>query len=148
MKREFLEGLGLNKDVIDTIMSEYGKSISSLKEKATSAEALGQELDSLKEEKGNIEKTLAKVSEEYSTFKHGVISELIEEARPSSALAKKELERILSENEKGDLKKALRELKSEYPDAFSSDGHDLPVFSAVSSYSEVSVNGLNFSRVR
>ncbi len=91
MKREFLEGLGLNKDVIDSIMSEYGKSIASLKEKASSFDDLTSELNALKEEKGGIEGELAKIGKEYSAFKRGVISELIDEACPSSTLAKKEL---------------------------------------------------------
>ena len=33
MKREFLDVLGLDKSVIDVIMSEHGKSVSALKEK-------------------------------------------------------------------------------------------------------------------
>ncbi|MFR8744135.1 MAG: phage scaffolding protein [Peptoniphilus sp.] len=47
MKREFLEGLGLEKDVIDKIMEENGKDINAEKAKAT---AKDDEIKTLKEQ--------------------------------------------------------------------------------------------------
>ena len=39
MKREFLEGLGLEKEVIDKVMAENGKDIEAEKTKTKNAEA-------------------------------------------------------------------------------------------------------------
>ncbi|CDZ74892.1 hypothetical protein ING2D1G_0733 [Peptoniphilus sp. ING2-D1G] len=47
MKREFLEGLGLEKDVIDKIMEENGNDIKAEKAKAT---AKDEEIKTLKEQ--------------------------------------------------------------------------------------------------
>lgn len=45
MKRDFLEKLGLDKDVIDQIMAENGRDIESEKNKRVSAEANAEALD-------------------------------------------------------------------------------------------------------
>ncbi|MVN68859.1 scaffolding protein, partial [Listeria monocytogenes] len=45
MERDFLKELGLEKETIDSIMAEHGKSIQNEKDKVTSAEA---ERDGLK----------------------------------------------------------------------------------------------------
>lgn len=47
MKREFLEGLELDKETIDTIMAEYGKNVQGLKEEK---DTLKTQLDSANEE--------------------------------------------------------------------------------------------------
>ena len=44
MKREFLEGLSLDKEIIDKIMSEYGKSTEKLKTEAETNSKVTQEL--------------------------------------------------------------------------------------------------------
>ena len=40
MKREFLEGLGLNKEQTDAVMSEYGKGLEALKLKIAELEGI------------------------------------------------------------------------------------------------------------
>lgn len=50
MKRDFLEGLGLEKDAIDEIMAENGKDIESAKAKAKPSEEVLSQLEHLKEE--------------------------------------------------------------------------------------------------
>ena len=40
MNREFLEGLGLEKETIDKVMSEYGKSVNSYTEKIEELEEI------------------------------------------------------------------------------------------------------------
>lgn len=47
MKREFLEGLGLEKEAIDKIMAEHGKTVNDLKEKASDSEELKSRLQDL-----------------------------------------------------------------------------------------------------
>lgn len=50
MNREFLEGLGLEKETIDKIMAEYGKSINSYKEKAGQIDVLQNQIDDYKQQ--------------------------------------------------------------------------------------------------
>jgi hypothetical protein len=57
MKREFLEGLGLEKEVIDKIMDENGKDVTTLKTKVATLE------DDLKVQKGLVETRNTEISE-------------------------------------------------------------------------------------
>src|SRR5690625_7834364 len=60
MKREFLEELGLDKEVIDKIMAEHGKSIQSLKEEQ-------EVFDELKSEKEQLEQQLQQLNDKLAT---------------------------------------------------------------------------------
>lgn len=50
MERKFLEGLGLEKDAIDKVMAEYGKSINDYKEKAEKVDVLNSQIDDYKQQ--------------------------------------------------------------------------------------------------
>src|SRR5690606_32681329 len=56
MKREFLEELGLDKEVIDKIMAEHGKSIQNLKQEQ-------EVFDALKNEKEQLEQQLQQLND-------------------------------------------------------------------------------------
>lgn len=60
MKREFLEELGLDKEVIDKIMAEHGKSIQSLKQEQ-------EVFDQLKSEKEQLEQQLQQLNDKLAT---------------------------------------------------------------------------------
>ena len=63
MTREFLESLGLEKEVIDQIMKEYGKAIQSAKP---------QDYDEIKEENEKLKNTISELeaaAEEYKGYK-------------------------------------------------------------------------------
>ena len=50
MNRKFLEDLGLEKEAIDKIMAEHGKTVNATKEKADKAEALQSQIDDYKQQ--------------------------------------------------------------------------------------------------
>jgi len=50
MNREFLENLGLEKEAIDKIMAEYGKSINAYKEKAEKVDSLQNQIEDYKQQ--------------------------------------------------------------------------------------------------
>lgn len=60
MKREFLEELGLEKDVIDKIMAEHGKTIQNLKQEQ-------EVFDQLKSEKEQLEQQLQQLNDKLTT---------------------------------------------------------------------------------
>src|SRR5690625_5114099 len=60
MKREFLEELGLEKEVIDKVMAEHGKTIQELK-------PAQDELDGLKTDKASLEKQLTDLQNTLAT---------------------------------------------------------------------------------
>src|SRR5690606_41713226 len=60
MKREFLEELGLDKEVIDKIMAEHGKTIQNLKQEQ-------EVFDQLKSEKEQLEQQLQQLNEKLTT---------------------------------------------------------------------------------
>ena len=60
MKREFLEELGLDKEVIDKIMAEHGKSIQNLKQEQ-------EVFDQLKSEKEQLEQQLQQLNDKLTT---------------------------------------------------------------------------------
>lgn len=62
MDRKFLEGLSLEKETIDTIMGEYGKSINEYKKQVEDSKALADQLDQLKKDK-------TALSDELNSFK-------------------------------------------------------------------------------
>src|SRR5690625_4604291 len=58
MNREFLKNLGLEDDVVDKVMAEYGKSVQSYKDKLTEADNLKQEKESLETQLNDLQQTL------------------------------------------------------------------------------------------
>ena len=130
MKREFLEELGLEKPLIDAIMSEHGKSVSALKERVKDIEDKDAVISALTAERDGLSASLTEASERHSAFKNGIIDGLIKEARPSSSLAEKELKRILSECDDGCIKETLGKIMEENPDAFAQATVSAPYFSA------------------
>jgi len=58
MNREFLKNLGLEDDVVDKVMAEYGKSVQSYKDKLTEADSLKQEKESLETQLNDLQQTL------------------------------------------------------------------------------------------
>ena len=76
MKREFLEELGLDKEVIDKIMAEHGKTIQNLKQEQevfdqlkSEKEQLEQQLQQLNDKLTDQEKELSSVEELQSKLK-------------------------------------------------------------------------------
>ena len=58
MNREFLKNLGLEDDVVDKVMVEYGKSVQTYKDKLTEADSLKQEKESLETQLNDLQQTL------------------------------------------------------------------------------------------
>ena len=147
MKREFLEELGLEKSVIDSIMSEHGKSITSLKEQCRESEEKDAAISTLTKENGELKSRLDNEIKARCSFKEGIIDEMIAEASVSSSLAGAEVKRILLNCEDGKLKAKLNELMSSCPDAFVKDRSSMPVFS-VSVCAETITPPVGYRRVR
>ncbi len=133
MKREFLEELGLEKPLIDAIMSEHGKSVSALKERVKDIEDKDAVISALTAERDSLSASLTEVSEKHSAFKSGIVDGLIKEANPSSSFAEKELKRILSECDDGCIKETLGKIKEKNPDAFTQAAVSVPYFSSFDS---------------
>ncbi len=147
MKREFLEELGLEKSVIDAIMSEHGKSVTSLKEQCRESEGKDTVISALTEENCQLKSRLDNEIKAHSSFKEGLIDEMIAEASVSSSLAGAEVKRILLTCEDGKVKTKLNELMTSCPDAFIKDRSSMPVFS-VSVCAEAVTPMLEYRRIR
>ena len=147
MKREFLEELGLEKSTIDAIVSEHGKSISSLKEKCKDTEEKDGIIASLTAERDGLISTLSEEAERHSAFKSGIIDGIVKDARPSSALAEKELRRVLSECVGENIKSELEMLMENDPDAFKSEKPSRPFFSTFNS-ADATGSPLGYRKVR
>lgn len=147
MKREFLEELGLERAVIDAIMSEHGKSVTSLKEQCRENEEKDTAISTLTEENRELKARLDDEVKAHCSFKEGLIDEMISEASVSSSLAGAEVKRILLCCEDGKIKTKLNELKTSCPDAFIKDRSAMPVFS-VSVCAETVTPALGYRRIR
>lgn len=148
MKRDFLEGIGLERSVIDLVMAEHGRSVCGYKEQLSSLEGVNDENRALKEENTALTEALKSIEERFNTFRSGIIEELVEEARPSSRAAGIEIKRLLADCEDGGLKKCLSRLMEEEPDAFSRAEQACPYFSAEVSADAESPMTLNFPVLR
>lgn len=148
MKRDFLEGLGLEKTVIDSIMTEHGKSVCSYKEQLSVLDSITEENRILKEENDRLSLSARESGERLDSFKRGVISELVQEARPSSRAAGAEIERLLFECGDGNIKKLLSDIMEAEPDAFKTEKHDLPYFSADMTAGSEGTMSMSFTRLR
>lgn len=147
MKREFLEELGLDKAVIDAIMSEHGKSVTALKEQCREGEEKDTVISSLTKENDELKCRLDNEIKARSSFKEGVIDEMISEASVSSSLAGAEIKRILLSCQDGKIKAKLNELMTSCPDAFVKDRVSMPIFS-VSVCTETVTPAIGYRRVR
>ena len=58
MDRKFLEELGLEKETIDKVMAEYGKSINSYKEKIDELQGLSEKVQSYEQQLNELQNTL------------------------------------------------------------------------------------------
>lgn len=147
MKREFLEELGLEKQIIDAIMSEHGKSVSALKEKYKDYDEKDGIIASLTAERDRLTVSLSEENERHASFKNGIIDEMIKEARPSSALAENELRRVLSECNGGSIRAELEKIMENDPEAFKREKVSAPVFSTFNS-ADAPLSSLNCRTVR
>ena len=73
--REFLKGLELDKETIDTIMAEHGKLITEAKEKTQELENKVKEYESKIDELSSKAETNAKIQEELDTLKKQIAEE-------------------------------------------------------------------------
>ena len=73
--REFLKGLDLDKETIDTIMAEHGKLITEAKEKTQDLENKVKDYESKIEELSSKAETNAKIQEELDTLKKQIAEE-------------------------------------------------------------------------
>ena len=73
--REFLKGLDLDKETIDTIMAEHGKLITEAKEKTQDLENKVKEYESKIEELSSKAETNTKIQEELDTLKKQIAEE-------------------------------------------------------------------------
>ena len=147
MKRDFLEELGLEKHVIDSIMSEHGKSVSALKERCKDTEEKDAVISSLTVERDGLAASLSEEKEKHTAFKNGIIDEMIKDACPSSALAENELRRVLSECDGGGIKAELEKIMQNDPEAFKREKNSCPVFSSFNG-SDAPISSFNYRTVR
>ncbi len=147
MKREFLEELGLDKPIIDAIMSEHGKSVSALKDKCKDYDEKDGIIASLTAERDGLASSLSAESEKHAAFKSGIIDGIIKDACPSSALAENELRRVLSECDGSSLRAELEKIMENDPDAFKREKVVSPVFSAFNT-ADAPASSFNFRTVR
>src|SRR5690625_486383 len=68
MNREFLKNLGLEDDVVDKVMAEYGKSIQDLKPAKEELETIQSEKSELEKQLNQLQDTLASKEEELSSI--------------------------------------------------------------------------------
>lgn len=77
--REFLKGLDLDKEVIDTIMAEYGKNVQGLKEQIEDYKAKSTEYSDKIKELSEKSIDSAKIQEELETLKKSIANKEAEE---------------------------------------------------------------------
>lgn len=68
MDRKFLEELGLEKETIDKVMAEYGKSINSYKEKIQELEGLSEKVKGYEQQLNDLQNTLATKDEQLKSL--------------------------------------------------------------------------------
>lgn len=147
MKREFLEGLGLDKQMIDAIMSEHGKSVSTLKERCRGAEEKDAVIAALTSERDGLLASLSDEGEKHAAFKSRIIDGIVKDARPSSLLAEKELRRVLSECDGDGIKETLERIMESDPDAFRREKTDAPIFASFA-FSDAPAPSFKYRTVR
>ena len=146
MKREYLEKLGLSKELIELIMTEHGKSINELKSRCESFDTLKTELETKNEKIDSLKSELEEHKKAFFDYRHKIICRLVEEAQPSSDIVKNALIDILEKTGDGDIHKKLQTLKNENPEAFVKSS-SLPIFSVCEPIN-AAVKAYPFSRLR
>nr|WP_289038270.1 phage scaffolding protein [uncultured Allobacillus sp.] len=95
MNREFLESLGLEKDTIDNIMKEHGKSVQEQKEKADKVDTLQEQIDDYKEQISDRDKQLEELGEKAKGNEE--LTQQIEELKQQNETTKNEYEQKLQQ---------------------------------------------------
>lgn len=68
MDREFLKGLGLEKDAVDAVMAQYGKDIQAIKVDGNDIEKLKQDLETTQTELNLAKETISNLTTEKETL--------------------------------------------------------------------------------
>ena len=123
MKRDFLQSLDLDKEAIDSIMAEYGKSVQSHQKEVEDLKAAQQD----KATDGELQDKYDELSEKYQELEgsHG-------EAQATLALLKSGaqeryvslLQREIKAHEDVDLEEAIEKVREQYGDLFESQEKD------------------------
>lgn len=123
MKRDFLQSLDLDKEAIDSIMAEYGKSVQSHQKEVEDLKAAQQD----KATDGELQEKYDELSEKYQELEgsHG-------EAQATLALLKSGaqeryvslLQREIKAHEDVDLEEAIEKVREQYGDLFESQEKD------------------------
>jgi len=96
MNRKFLEDLGLEKEAIDKIMAEHGKTVNATKEKADKAEALQSQIDDYKQQIKDRDNQL----EELKKVDAGALEKTISELQEANKTQKSEHEEKIAKQQK------------------------------------------------
>lgn len=138
MKREFLESLGLDRDVVDAVMSENGKGIEALKQKCRllEEEAAGlknrlSEQEAQLSEKASLLSELEQNRSRFSQLRDTVIRRAAASAGFSSQTAEAAALSLMKEAADGgkDFYEVIDRLRESDPDAFIKDRDIKPIFS-------------------
>lgn len=121
MNREFLEKLGLGKDIVDQIMKEHGKSIQSFSD----YESVQTAKEALEQQVSDLQKTLASNDEKYKDY-DSKQSELLQKVK---GFETKELKLRIAHENKIPFELADR-LSGETEDEIANDAKNLSVFVA------------------
>lgn len=136
MKREFLEGLGLDKDTVDAVMSEYGRGIGEMKAKCAGTDAecvsLRDGISKLEKRAAELEKGLSASERKYHDFLDAMIRRIADDAGFSSLSARNTAIQVMQEEAAhgNDLFTVIDGLRDADPGAFAADISGKPHFSA------------------
>lgn len=136
MKREFLEGLGLDRDTIDAVLNEYGRGIEGMRQRCGELEnqcdALKEKLPVLERRAAELGDGLAESEKKYGALIDSVITRAVSEAGFSSLLAEDAARRLIREEaERGeDVFTVIDALRDADPEAFGGKKLGKPYFSA------------------
>lgn len=116
MNREFLESLGLEKEAIEKVMAEYGKSINAYKEKADQVDGLQSQIEDYKQQLADRDKQLDELSKQVKDNEE--LTAEIERLKEANKTATEELQQKL-EKQAFDfaLEKALNKAGARNPKA-------------------------------
>ena len=121
--REFLKGLELDQETIDTIMAEYGKNVTNLKEKIDSYK---EEIDGYKKQVGELQGTIDKNNKSLEDFQNvtNENKDLKAQLQMSNSNVKKEFSKFVTSevmskvNDETNFETALENYKKENPQYF------------------------------
>lgn len=132
MKREFLEGLGLDKSTVDAVIAEHGSGIEALKKRNAELEEQCRALPELKRSISELDKRLEESKKRYGELIDSVITRAVRDAGFSSILAEDAARRLISEEQENgnDIYTVIDALREADPEAFSAKRCEKPFFSA------------------